>query len=188
VSSPRTAGFGGELERRVGGAGGGLPLVILPQGRWFQGPEPPQAVVLAMRIGDARSRFTNARSLKAYAGSAPVTRASGKSLTVTHRRVKTNAWPPSATSEPSPRSKPHPAPERTRTDAKPPATVTPPPHATCSTDSSAVRATACKPDSTTTNRSHSPLPTPTPPTPQLDKLSAWDVASAGCRRQPNGLP
>ena len=67
----------------MGGAGGGLPLVILPQGRWFQGPEPPRAVVLAMRIGDARSRFTNARSLKAYAGSAPVTRASGKSLTVT---------------------------------------------------------------------------------------------------------
>ena len=113
MSSPRTAGFGGELERRVGGAGGGLPLVILPQGRWFQGPEPPQAVALAMRIGDARSRFTNARSLKAYAGSAPVTRARGKSLTVTHRRVKTNAWPPSATSEPSPRSKPHPAHERT---------------------------------------------------------------------------
>jgi transposase len=38
-------------------------------------------------IGDDRSRFTDARSLKAYAGSAPVTRASGKSLAVTHRRV-----------------------------------------------------------------------------------------------------
>ena len=45
------------------------------------------ARVLA-EIGDDRSRFTNARSLKAYAGAAPVTRASGKSLTVTHRRVK----------------------------------------------------------------------------------------------------
>ena len=45
------------------------------------------ARVLA-EIGDDRSRFTNARALKAYAGSAPVTRASGKSLTVTHRRVK----------------------------------------------------------------------------------------------------
>jgi transposase len=45
------------------------------------------ARVLA-EIGDDRSRFTNARSLKAYAGSAPVTRASGKSLTVIHRRVK----------------------------------------------------------------------------------------------------
>jgi transposase len=39
-------------------------------------------------IGDDRSRFADARSLKAYAGAAPVTRASGKSLTVTHRRVK----------------------------------------------------------------------------------------------------
>jgi transposase len=45
------------------------------------------ARVLA-EIGDDRSRFTHARSLKAYAGSAPVTRASGKSLSVTHRRVK----------------------------------------------------------------------------------------------------
>jgi transposase len=39
-------------------------------------------------IGDDRSRFADARSLKAYAGSAPVTRASGKSLVVMHRRVK----------------------------------------------------------------------------------------------------
>lgn len=45
------------------------------------------ARVLA-EIGDDRSRFADARSLKAYAGSAPVTRASGKSLTVVHRRVK----------------------------------------------------------------------------------------------------
>jgi transposase len=45
------------------------------------------ARVLA-EIGDDRSRFADARALKAYAGSAPVTRASGKSLTVMHRRVK----------------------------------------------------------------------------------------------------
>ena len=45
------------------------------------------ARVLA-EIGDDRSRFADARSLKAYAGSAPVTRASGKSLAVMHRRVK----------------------------------------------------------------------------------------------------
>jgi transposase len=38
--------------------------------------------------GDDRSRFQDARGLKAYAGSAPVTRASGKSRPVTHRRVK----------------------------------------------------------------------------------------------------
>ena len=39
-------------------------------------------------IGDDRSRFTTATALNAYAESAPATRASGKSLTVTHRRVK----------------------------------------------------------------------------------------------------
>jgi transposase len=47
------------------------------------------ARVLA-EIGDDRSRFSDARGLKAYAGSAPITRASGKSRSVTHRRVKNN--------------------------------------------------------------------------------------------------
>ena len=39
------------------------------------------ARVLA-EIGDDRARFADARSLKAYAGSAPVTRASGRSYRV----------------------------------------------------------------------------------------------------------
>ena len=39
-------------------------------------------------IGDDPGRFADARGLKAYAGAAPVTRASGKSLTVSRRRVK----------------------------------------------------------------------------------------------------
>ncbi|TWH17957.1 transposase IS116/IS110/IS902 family protein [Rhodococcus rhodochrous J45] len=45
------------------------------------------ARVLA-EIGDDRTRFADARSLRAYAGSAPVTRASGRSHIVTHRRIK----------------------------------------------------------------------------------------------------
>ncbi|MBB3753625.1 transposase [Mycolicibacterium sp. BK634] len=45
------------------------------------------ARVLA-EIGDDRSRFADARALKAYAGSAPVTRASGKSVSIAHRRIK----------------------------------------------------------------------------------------------------
>ncbi|WP_433235197.1 IS110 family transposase [Actinomadura nitritigenes] len=45
------------------------------------------ARVLA-EIGDDRARFADARSLKAYAGSAPVTRASGRSTMVQHRKVK----------------------------------------------------------------------------------------------------
>jgi transposase len=45
------------------------------------------ARVLA-EIGDDRARFADARALKAYAGSAPVTRASGRSISITHRRIK----------------------------------------------------------------------------------------------------
>ena len=47
------------------------------------------ARVLA-EIGDDRSRFADAKGLKAYAGAAPVTRASGKTRSVTHRKVKNN--------------------------------------------------------------------------------------------------
>ncbi|TCC55398.1 IS110 family transposase [Kribbella pittospori] len=39
-------------------------------------------------LGDDRTRFTDARSVKAYAGSAPITCASGRSISITHRRVK----------------------------------------------------------------------------------------------------
>ncbi len=39
-------------------------------------------------IGDDRTRFADARGLKAYAGSAPVTRASGKSRHIMTRKVK----------------------------------------------------------------------------------------------------
>ncbi|WP_405834086.1 transposase [Streptomyces sp. NBC_01176] len=43
---------------------------------------------LLAEIGDDRTRFDTARDLKAYAGSAPVTRESGKSRRVSHRRIK----------------------------------------------------------------------------------------------------
>ncbi|MEY9934566.1 transposase [Catenulispora sp. GP43] len=45
------------------------------------------ARVLA-ELGDDRTRFADARALKAYAGAAPITRASGKKSSVTARRVK----------------------------------------------------------------------------------------------------
>ncbi|WP_422656581.1 IS110 family transposase [Mycobacterium sp.] len=45
------------------------------------------ARVLA-EIGDDRSRFADARGLKAFAGSAPITRASGKKTIVLHRHIK----------------------------------------------------------------------------------------------------
>ncbi|WP_352244853.1 transposase [Actinoplanes sp. NBRC 103695] len=39
-------------------------------------------------MGDDRTHFTDARSLKGFAGAAPVTRASGRSLVVSQRRIK----------------------------------------------------------------------------------------------------
>jgi transposase len=39
-------------------------------------------------IGDDRARFADARGLKAYAGSSPITRASGKKSAITRRWVK----------------------------------------------------------------------------------------------------
>jgi hypothetical protein len=43
-------------------------------------------------IGDDRDRFADARALKACAGSAPVTRASGKVTSITHRRIKNDRF------------------------------------------------------------------------------------------------
>nr|WP_020499271.1 IS110 family transposase [Sciscionella marina] len=66
------------------------------------------AIVLA-EIGDDRNRFTDQRALQAFAGSAPVTRASGKSRSVTRRRTKNNriaaigfSWAFTAAARPSP--------------------------------------------------------------------------------------
>jgi transposase len=60
-------------------------------------------------IGDDRKRFSDDRALQAFAGSAPVTRASGKSRTVTRRRTKNNrlaaigfSWAFTAAARPSP--------------------------------------------------------------------------------------
>lgn len=66
------------------------------------------AIVLA-EIGDDRARFSDDRALQAFAGSAPITRASGKSRTVTRRRTKNNrlaavgfSWAFTAAARPSP--------------------------------------------------------------------------------------
>ena len=45
---------------------------------------------LLAEIGDDRTRFVDARALKAFAGSAPITKASGRSIRITHRHVKNN--------------------------------------------------------------------------------------------------
>ncbi|MEU7906294.1 IS110 family transposase [Actinoplanes sp. NPDC049118] len=54
----------------------------------FPGLSETGAARVLAEIGDDRARFSDARALKAYAGSAPVTRASGRSISITHRRIK----------------------------------------------------------------------------------------------------
>jgi transposase len=54
----------------------------------FPGLGPLTGARVLGEIGDDRTRFTDARGLKAYAGAAPITRASGKSRLVLTRRVK----------------------------------------------------------------------------------------------------
>jgi transposase len=56
----------------------------------FPGLGPLTGARVLGETGDDRSRFQDAKGLKAYAGAAPITRASGKSRSVTHRKVKNN--------------------------------------------------------------------------------------------------
>jgi transposase len=99
------------------------------------------ARVLA-EVGDDRTRFADARGLKAFAGPAPITRASGKKTVVLHRHIKnrrpaasarSGRWHPAALG---------PAPATTSTPAAPPGTGTTKPNGTCSTNSSANFTTA----------------------------------------------
>jgi transposase len=54
----------------------------------FPGLGPLTGARVLAETGDDRSRFADAKGLKAYARAAPITRASGKTATVLHRRVK----------------------------------------------------------------------------------------------------
>lgn len=54
----------------------------------FPGIGPLTGARVLGEIGDDRTRFRDARGLKSYAGSAPITVASGKSLVVRQRKVK----------------------------------------------------------------------------------------------------
>ena len=54
----------------------------------FPGLGPLTGARVLAEIGDDHERFETSRDLKAYAGAAPITRASGKSHLVMHRRVK----------------------------------------------------------------------------------------------------
>lgn len=122
-------------------------------------------------MGDDPDRFSSASSLKAYAGAAPVTRASGKSHAVTARRVKNNrlaaagyVWAFSALTASSG--------ARAHYDRrKSKATLIQPHNATCSTGFWAVCTTACRTASPIRNQQHSARL----PRPHLDFLAPSDV-------------
>jgi transposase len=56
----------------------------------FPGLGPLTGARVLAEIGDDRSRFQDAKGLKAYAGAAPITRASGKTKFVARRHIKNN--------------------------------------------------------------------------------------------------
>ena len=62
----------------------------MPDHHQLPGPGRHRRCDRAREIGDDRNRFPDDRDLQAFAGSAPVTRASGKSRTVTRRRTQNN--------------------------------------------------------------------------------------------------
>jgi transposase len=88
------------------------------------------ARVLA-ELGDDRTRFTDARAVKIYAGSAPITRASGRTISITHRRVKNDrlaaaGWAWAFRRDGSRRTRPPPLPTSTRPRRPAPSRATPP--------------------------------------------------------------
>jgi Transposase IS116/IS110/IS902 family len=105
--------------------------------RSVPGLGPVLAARLLAEIGDDPNRFATASGLCAFAGTAPITRASGRTKTVNARHIRTAASAMPATGGPSPPSPNRPVPELTTTGDEQPATATTRPCETSPTNSSA---------------------------------------------------
>ena len=127
----------------------------------FPGIGPVTGARVLGEIGDDRARFPDARGLKAYAGSAPVTIASGKSRIVATARSRTSGSPQPAMYGSSARC-PRPRSRNTTTGAGLRVTVTPQRCATCSTGCWAACTTACRPGRPSPRTRHSRSPSPIP--------------------------
>ena len=132
----------------------------------FPGLGPLTGARVLAGTGDDRSRFNDARGLKAYAGAAPITRASGKSRSVTHRKLKNNrlasagyTWTFSALTA-SPGARAHYDRRKDAGDRHSVAQRQP-----LQTACSAASTTAWQPASPTTKQPHSPPRPPRPPQP-----------------------
>ena len=142
--------------------------------RSFPGLGDLTAARLLAEVGDDRTRFRDARALKAYAGASPITRVSGRSHTVLARRVKNQRLAATGHHWSSPHSPARPEHASTTTAAEPPATSTPPLNDTCSTDSSAACITALQPAPSTTR----PKRSQSLRLARLDRPGAWDASLA----------
>lgn len=129
-------------------------------------------------IGDDRARFTHAGNLKACAGSAPVTRQSGKSRHVAHRRIKNNRLAATGRHWAFAALTASPAHTTTTTADGTPATTTTRPSAICSTACSASSTAALPTARGSTKRSPSAPPPQLHSRQLLDPKAAWGVLSS----------
>ena len=142
---------------------------------------PGLGVVLGARVlgefGDDPNRYTDAKSRKNYAGTSPLTVASGKKRAVLARHVRNRRlydaidhWAFCALTD-QPRR-----PQRSTTSTAPPATPTTKPYAPSATASSAscTAAYATTPPTTNTPPGHTACQRP------LDNLRTWDVYICCC--------
>lgn len=116
----------------------------------FPGLAEVSAARVLGELGDDRTRFQDARGLKAYAGSAPITRASGKSTFISRRSIKTDGLPTWATTGNSHRYAYRPEPAPTMTADANSATATVPPNETSTIASSGCATSASAPARTST--------------------------------------
>ena len=137
---------------------------------------PGLGVMLGARVlgefGDDPNRYTTAKSRKNYAGTSPLTVASGKKRAVLARHVRNRRLYDAIDQWAFCASRPAPAPAPSTTSTAPPATSTTKPYAPWATGSSASSTAAYATTAPTTN---------TPPghtakhQPPLDNLRTWDV-------------
>ena len=116
--------------------------------------QPGMGLILGARVlaefGDAPGRYADAKSRKNYAGTSPITRASGKKKTVHARFVHNDRLIDALMPRPNPPCRPRPEPAPTTTSNAPAGSATTPPYASSPTGSSASCTAASKPARTTT--------------------------------------
>jgi transposase len=137
---------------------------------------PGLGVILGARVlgefGDDPNRYTTAKCRKNYAGTSPLTIASGRTCVVLARHVRNRRSTTPSTNGPSAHYKPAPAPAPSTINAAPPAIFTTKHYARWATalSASCTAAYATTPSTTNTPPGHTDKPQQ-----RLDNLRPWDV-------------